>query len=312
MFAVWTLTENMRIRAIMLDHASTAADRAYANSQQRYVRSLECMGRNDDSDDCHVVETKDNHRKIVALPLVGHYMHSQRDDAITWLYEGDFSADAAVVSVILAANNKSVDDWNEYIQNKNASQSVTLTSHDHFCDVDDERGIISRLMTEHVLDGYNKNGIPPHSLLLKVNDVCLLLNPMMSDGVASNTRVTILKITSTIIWAKTIESTSRTIMIPRHRFKFRLTYGQSFQLMRVQFPLRLAYAMTYNKSQSQTLKRTLIDCREQPFCHGHLYVASSRVRNCSDIKYYFHDDDIYVLEHKTSVVENVVYQSLLI
>lgn len=108
------------------------------------------------------------------------------------------------------------------------------------------------------------------------------------------------------------ERLQRIVAIPKVRFKFRLTYGQGFSLMRTQFPLRLAYAMTMNKSQSQTLRRTLVDCTAPPFSHGHLYVASSRVRSAKDIRYYFDSNDENVNLHKCSVVQNVVYQTLLI
>ena len=39
--------------------------------------------------------------------------------------------------------------------------------------------------------------------------------------------------------------------IPRIKFTVTLPYGRSIAMQRVQFPLRLAYAMTYNKSQGQ-------------------------------------------------------------
>jgi ATP-dependent exoDNAse (exonuclease V) alpha subunit len=36
--------------------------------------------------------------------------------------------------------------------------------------------------------------------------------------------------------------------------------------------------MTYNKSQSQTFHQVLLDATGEPFSHGHLYVAMSRIR----------------------------------
>ena len=56
------------------------------------------------------------------------------------------------------------------------------------------------------------------------------------------------------------------------RFKFRLPFGRSFELLRTQFPLRLAYCMTINKSQGQELQHCCLDLRSPPFSHGHLYV----------------------------------------
>jgi hypothetical protein len=83
---------------------------------------------------------------------------------------------------------------------------------------------------------------------------------------------------------QTLGSDPESATLPRIRFKFRIPYGQSFRMTRVQFPLRLAYCMTYNKSQGQTLQRVLLDVSNPPFAHGHLYVALSRVTNYSDIK----------------------------
>uniref|UniRef100_A0A1B0CJG7 ATP-dependent DNA helicase n=1 Tax=Lutzomyia longipalpis TaxID=7200 RepID=A0A1B0CJG7_LUTLO len=50
-----------------------------------------------------------------------------------------------------------------------------------------------------------------------------------------------------------------------------------FILKRVQFPVRLAFSITINNSQGQTLKVAGIDLRHDCFSHGQLYVAASRV-----------------------------------
>ena len=49
-------------------------------------------------------------------------------------------------------------------------------------------------------------------------------------------------------------------------------------MARKQYPLRLACAMTVNRSQGQTLDKVCLDLRAPPFSHGQLYVALSRVR----------------------------------
>lgn len=51
-----------------------------------------------------------------------------------------------------------------------------------------------------------------------------------------------------------------------------------FQLKRLQFPVRLAFALTFNKAQGQTLDYVGLCLPRQLFAHGHLYVALSSMR----------------------------------
>jgi ATP-dependent DNA helicase PIF1 len=48
------------------------------------------------------------------------------------------------------------------------------------------------------------------------------------------------------------------------------------QFNRLQFPIRLAFAMTINKSQGQTISICGLDLSTSYFLHGQLYVACSR------------------------------------
>ncbi|XP_060867397.1 uncharacterized protein LOC132942772 [Metopolophium dirhodum] len=49
------------------------------------------------------------------------------------------------------------------------------------------------------------------------------------------------------------------------------------EFKRVQFPIRLAFAMTINKSQGQTMTVCSLDLGTPCLSHGQLYVAYSRV-----------------------------------
>ena len=78
--------------------------------------------------------------------------------------------------------------------------------------------------------------------------------------------------------------------------------------------MRLAYAMTYNKSQSQTLSKVLLDITSPPFSHGQLYVALSRVRDFNNIRFYVTEDQLIETDLSATgfmpTVDNI-YQDVL-
>ena len=72
--------------------------------------------------------------------------------------------------------------------------------------------------------------------------------------------------------------------IPRINFKIQ-PHGQTFHVLRKQFPLKPAAALTIHKAQAQTLHRVVLDLRRglNTLCPGQLYVALSRVMRREDI-----------------------------
>jgi ATP-dependent DNA helicase PIF1 len=56
-----------------------------------------------------------------------------------------------------------------------------------------------------------------------------------------------------------------------------------FEFKRLQFHVRLAFAMTINKAQGQSLYVCGLNLENQCFSHGQLYVACSRVGKPSDL-----------------------------
>ena len=74
-----------------------------------------------------------------------------------------------------------------------------------------------------------------------------------------------------------------TILLPRISLRAPESSGYPFQFQRMQFPIKLCFAMTVNKSQGQTLQEVGIYIRQPCFSHGQLYVAFSRARKASKI-----------------------------
>ncbi len=111
-----------------------------------------------------------------------------------------------------------------------------------------------------------------------MDDICLVTRAINGLRLANNSQVLVTNVCTHSVEVITMgDNEGRTVKMQRITFKFRMPYGKSYQLTRRQFPLRLAYAMTYNKSQSQKLSKVLLDITSPPCSHGQLYVAQSRV-----------------------------------
>lgn len=129
----------------------------------------------------------------------------------------------------------------------------------------------------------------------------LLRNLDVSDGLCNGTRMKIDHIGDFTIGCRFITGVrkGRLAVIPRiHNCAFTKL---PFRFRRTQYPIRLAFAMTINKSQGQTLSKARLFVKSNLSSHGQLYVALSRVS---------HTDHIRI---KTPVIGilNVVYPNVL-
>ena len=91
-----------------------------------------------------------------------------------------------------------------------------------------------------------------------------------------------------------------------------MPFGESFQMCRTQFPLRLAYCTTVNKSQGQEYDQVLIDLRQETFAHGHLYVALSRVKYADKITVLITEKQRIATDEIHAMLYNIIYPELLL
>lgn len=70
---------------------------------------------------------------------------------------------------------------------------------------------------------------------------------------------------------------------------------------RLQFPVKICFAVKINKSQGQTLNMAGIDLRQKCFSHGQFYVACSRVSKPENL----------ILFIKQQITKNIVYPEVL-
>ena len=117
----------------------------------------------------------------------------------------------------------------------------------------------------------------------------------------------ITKLRSRVIEARIINGpkANKVAFIPRITL---LSNGSDspFHFKRRQFPVRLAFAMTINKSQGQTLDRVGIYLPSKLFTHGQLYVAMSRATSRSWLRIL---NDLSITDPTN--VSNIVYREVL-
>ena len=85
-----------------------------------------------------------------------------------------------------------------------------------------------------------------------------------------------------------------------------------FRRCRVQFPIRLAYAMTINKSQWQTFDKVGIYLNRACFAHGQLYVAFSRARSANAISVKIDETSEQGKHRSRHYTKNVVLRHVLL
>ncbi|KAK8811535.1 hypothetical protein WA158_003269 [Blastocystis sp. Blastoise] len=135
-------------------------------------------------------------------------------------------------------------------------------------------------------------GFPPHKLRLRKGCIIMLLrNLNIKKGLCNGTRLVVLETLNNVIRAQLLNKPDNLlpgediVFIPRISL---ITSDDSLptKMRRKQFPVRLAFAMTINKSQGQTFKNVGLYLKRPVFSHGQLYVAFSRVRSFNGLHIY--------------------------
>ena len=169
--------------------------------------------------------------------------------------------------------------------------------------VDD--GDVETYATEY-LNTINLSNLPPHELKLKISaTVILLCNLSPSTGLCNGTRLRVARISHRVVECEILggKHAGNMVIIPRIPLSPSSTADLPFEFRRTQFPLRLAFAMTINKSQGQSLKVVGIHLANPVFAHGQLYVAISRATDCRQIY-------ISLPINANLITDNIVYSEV--
>ncbi|CAF4172498.1 unnamed protein product, partial [Rotaria sordida] len=196
---------------------------------------------------------------------------------------------------ILAPKNVNVNAINLQIQQQLPGEAISYKSIDTVKDID----MVVQYPTEF-LNSLEPSGMPPHNLRLKIGSSIMLLRNLDAPRLCNGTRLCVKTLMPHVIEATIMTGCAKgeDVFIPKIPL---LPSDIPFQFTRLQFPVRLAFAMSINKAQGQSLKVAGVNLETPCFSHGQLYVACSRVGTGENLY-------VFAPDGKT---KNIVYKTAL-
>jgi hypothetical protein len=221
--------------------------------------------------------------------------------------------------MILAARNGDVDAINEDVLGRMPGRSKIYVSADSVVSEAGADGPDTHAndIPVEFLRSLTASGLPPGELTLKPGcPLILLRNLAPAQGLCNGTRMTLLRMSERVLEVRLLggDHDGETAFIPRISLTPSSGANFAFMLRRRQFPVRLAFALTINKSQGQSVEFVGLDLRVPVFAHGQLYVALSRATSGNRVKVLLADNlaDNHRISDIPDSTPNVVYPEVLL
>jgi hypothetical protein len=210
---------------------------------------------------------------------------------------------------ILSSLNVDVDALNKLVLSKFPGRVHVYHSADFIPNSEQSGGEDAMLnYPVEYLNEINCSGLPLAKLELKIGcPVMILRNLDAAHGVCNGSRGILTQCKNRVLEVQLLngEHAGTKVFIPR--IANQPTKDQvAFKFTRKQFPVRLCFAMTINKSQGQSVQHVGLDLRSPVFTHGQFYVGVSRVTSRNNIKVIWDPED------GVCKTKNIVYPEVLL
>ena len=207
---------------------------------------------------------------------------------------------------ILTSRNDDVTNLNYKILQKMPGQELLFQSADSVITEQGADGDFQYPL--EYLNSIEMGGLPLAKLRLKIGaPIMILRNLDPAHGICNGTRAVLTRASHRVLEVRILggEHAGHTAFIPR--ITITPSNGElPFQLRRRQSPVQLAFAMTINKAQGQSVKNVGLHLQKSVFTHGQLYVALSQCTSSQRIKVIFKEGT------QETVTRNIVYPEVLI
>ncbi|KAJ1283306.1 hypothetical protein BS78_03G118400 [Paspalum vaginatum] len=264
------LHENMRLsklRSNTLEHNELNDFNKWILSiRNGTIKSDTITNDTDEYEDCNIVEIPTDLLITTTGNKIQALVETTFLEFISKFNHPNYLKDRA----ILATTNEIVEEINEYMIRLVPGLETEYFSADTISKCTDTCNDVDILYPIEYLNSLNANNFPTHKLKLKVGvPIMLLRNLNQTLGLCNGTRLIVTNLGENVIEAVIITGThnGEKTYIPRINLTTR-GYRWPFTLCRRQFPVKVCYSMTINKSQRQTLSNVGVYLKQPVFTHG--------------------------------------------
>ena len=162
------------------------------------------------------------------------------------------------------------------------------------------------------------SGLPESELKLKGNTAGILMRNMdIKAGHCNGTRYRIKHMGQYRLVLEKLHAEegdkNKVLILPRIPMKHAMSDKFVFELTRLQFPIKIAFALTMNRAQGQSAEKCGILLPKHVWAHGQIYVAFSRCGNPNNVHVWAEQSlfEKHDLDPTKKYVANVVYSEVL-